>query len=115
MGREARTFRQDAARHIGDRTGTAIRYTPDLRRRAVGIARNRRGAGVAAETRSSKVVRTTLQAASIEASSGSASLSGFLDTIIFNSLCRAPGTLIRDAGAAQAASRQVSPSDSMGS
>jgi len=47
MDREARTFRQDAARHIGDRTGTAIRYTPDLRRRAVGIARRRRRAGVA--------------------------------------------------------------------
>ncbi len=47
MDREARTFRQDAARHIGDRTGTAIRYTPDLRRRAVGIAWRRRRAGVA--------------------------------------------------------------------
>lgn len=47
MDREARTFRHDAARHIGDRTGTAIRYTPDLRRRAVGIARRRRRAGVA--------------------------------------------------------------------
>ena len=47
MDREARTFRQDAARHIGDRTGTATRYTPDLRRRAVGIARRRLRAGVA--------------------------------------------------------------------
>jgi len=47
MDREARTFRHDAAGHIGDRTGTAIRYTPDLRRRAVGIARQRRRAGVA--------------------------------------------------------------------
>ena len=47
MDREARTFRHDAARHLGDRTGTAIRYTPDLRRRAVGIARRRRRAGVA--------------------------------------------------------------------
>lgn len=47
MDREARTFRRDAARHIGARTGTAIRYTPDLRRRAVGIARRRRRAGVA--------------------------------------------------------------------
>ena len=47
MDREARTFRQDAARHIGDRTGTAIRYTPELRRRAVGIARRRCRAGVA--------------------------------------------------------------------
>jgi len=47
MDREARTFRHDAARHIGDRTGTAIRYTPDLRRRAVRIARRRRRAGVA--------------------------------------------------------------------
>ncbi len=47
MDREARTFRHDAARHIGDRTGTAIRFTPDLRRRAVGIARRRRQAGIA--------------------------------------------------------------------
>src|SRR3989442_12191256 len=47
MDREARTFRHDAARHIGDRTGTAIRYTPELRRRAVGIARRRCRAGVA--------------------------------------------------------------------
>lgn len=47
MDREARTFRHDAARHLGHRTGTAIRYTPDLRRRAVGIARRRCGAGVA--------------------------------------------------------------------
>lgn len=47
MDREARTFRHDATRHIGDRTGTAIRYTPDLRRRATGIARRRRRAGVA--------------------------------------------------------------------
>ena len=47
MDREARTFRQDAARHLGDRTGTAIRYTPELRRRAVGIARRRGRAGVA--------------------------------------------------------------------
>ena len=47
MDSEARSFRDDAARHIGDRTGTAIRYTPDLRRRAVRIARRRRRAGVA--------------------------------------------------------------------
>jgi len=45
MDREARKFRHDAAQHIGDRTGTAIRYTPALRRRAVGIARRRRRAG----------------------------------------------------------------------
>jgi transposase-like protein len=53
MDREARTFRRDAARHIGDRTGTAIRYTPDLRRRAAGIARRRQrsGVGVAAVAR----------------------------------------------------------------
>jgi transposase-like protein len=47
MDREAREFRHDAAGHIGDRTGTAIRYTPILRRRAVGIARRRCRAGVA--------------------------------------------------------------------
>ncbi len=47
MDREVRTFRHDATRHIGDRTGTAIRYTPDLRRRAVVIARRRHRAGVA--------------------------------------------------------------------
>ena len=47
MDREARRFSQDAARHIGDRTGTAIRYTPALRRRAVTIAQKRRDAGVA--------------------------------------------------------------------
>ena len=47
MDREARTFRNEAARHIGNRTGTSIRYTPDLRRRAVGIARRRRRAGAA--------------------------------------------------------------------
>ena len=47
MDREVRTFRHDARRHIGDRTGTAVRYTTDLRRRAVGIARRRRRAGVA--------------------------------------------------------------------
>ncbi len=47
MDHQARTFRDDAARHIGDRTGTAIRYTPDLRRRAVEIAKRRRRAGVA--------------------------------------------------------------------
>lgn len=47
MDAEARQFRRDAARHLGDRTGTAIRYTPALRRRAVVIARKRRGAGMA--------------------------------------------------------------------
>lgn len=47
MDHEARRFRHDAARHIGDRTGTAVRYTPGLRRRAVGIALRRRRLGVA--------------------------------------------------------------------
>jgi transposase-like protein len=47
MDREARRFRHDTARHLGDRTGTAVRYTPDLRGRAVGIARRRRRSGVA--------------------------------------------------------------------
>src|SRR6266581_3980598 len=47
MDREVRKFRSDAIQHIGDRTGTAIRYTPDLRRRAMGIAWRRRRAGVA--------------------------------------------------------------------
>ncbi len=47
MDREARRFRHDAARHIGGRKGTAIRYTPTLRRRAVGIARRRRRSGAA--------------------------------------------------------------------
>jgi len=47
MDRDIRTFRRDAARHIGGRTGTAIRYSPGLRRRAVGIARRRHRTGVA--------------------------------------------------------------------
>lgn len=47
MDAAVRRFRQDAALHVGHRTGTAIRYTPALRRRAVAIARKRRGAGVA--------------------------------------------------------------------
>jgi hypothetical protein len=47
MDVEARQFRRDAARHLGDRTGTAIRYTSALRRRAVAIARQRRGKGIA--------------------------------------------------------------------
>ncbi len=47
MDAEARQFRRDAARHLGDRTGTAIRYTPALRRRAVVIARKRRDDGMA--------------------------------------------------------------------
>lgn len=47
MDAAVRRFRQDAAVHLGNRTGTAIRYTPSLRRRAVAIARKRRGAGVA--------------------------------------------------------------------
>jgi transposase-like protein len=47
MDTEVRRFRQDAALHLGHRTGTAIRYTSALRRRAVTIARKRRDAGVA--------------------------------------------------------------------
>jgi transposase-like protein len=47
MDSEARRFRRHAARHLGDRTGTAIRYPPGLRRRAVAIARKRHEAGVA--------------------------------------------------------------------
>ena len=47
MDAAVRRFQQDAAHHLGHRTGTAIRYTPALRRRAVAIARKRRGAGVA--------------------------------------------------------------------
>ena len=53
MDREVRKFRRDAARHLGDRTGTAIRYSSDLRRRAVQIARrwSRTGVAVAAIAR----------------------------------------------------------------
>ena len=47
MDAAVRRFRQDALLHLGNRTGTAIRYSPALRRRAVGIARKRRAAGVA--------------------------------------------------------------------
>ncbi len=47
MDAAVRRFRQDAALHLDRRTGTAIRYTPALRRRAVVIARKGRGAGVA--------------------------------------------------------------------
>ena len=47
MNAAVRRFQQDAVRHLGNRTGTAIRYTPVLRRRAVAIARKRRDAGVA--------------------------------------------------------------------
>ena len=47
MDAEVRRFRRDAARQLGDRTGTAIRYTPALRRRAVMIARKRRDNGMA--------------------------------------------------------------------
>ena len=47
MDLDARLFRKDAAVHLGHRTGTAIRYTPALRNRAVVIARKRREAGVA--------------------------------------------------------------------
>jgi transposase-like protein len=47
MDAAVRRFRQDAALHLGHRTGTAIRYTPALRRRAVVIARKRQDAGVA--------------------------------------------------------------------
>jgi hypothetical protein len=46
MDREARKFRQAAARHIGTRTGTAIRYTSALRRRALAFAEQRRRSGV---------------------------------------------------------------------
>src|SRR5437899_10469291 len=47
MDREVRKFRSDAIQPMGARPGTAVRYTPDLRRRAVGLARRRRRAGVA--------------------------------------------------------------------
>ena len=47
MDAAVRRFRQDAAVHLGHRTGTAIRYTPALRRRAVVIARKRQDAGAA--------------------------------------------------------------------
>ena len=47
MDAAVRRFQQDAAAHLGHRSGTAIRYTPRLRRRAVAIARKRREAGVA--------------------------------------------------------------------
>lgn len=46
MDQEARMFRQAAARHLGDRTGTAIRYSPALRRSAVTFARRRGRSGV---------------------------------------------------------------------
>ncbi len=46
MDQEARRFRQAAARHLGDRTGTAIRYSPALRRSAVTFARRRGRSGV---------------------------------------------------------------------
>lgn len=47
MDTEVRRFRRDSVRHLGTRSGTAVRYTPALRRRAVGYARRRRDAGVA--------------------------------------------------------------------
>ena len=47
MDAAVRRFRQDVALHLGTRTGSAIRYTPALRRRAVVIARKRQDAGVA--------------------------------------------------------------------
>jgi transposase-like protein len=47
MDSAVRRFRQDVAVHLGHRTGTAVRYTPALRRRAVVIARKRQDAGVA--------------------------------------------------------------------
>ena len=47
MDAAVRRFRQDAALHLGHRTGSAIRYTPALRRRAVAIAQKRRDTGVA--------------------------------------------------------------------
>lgn len=47
MDSDAREFRQAAARHIGKRTGTAIRYTAALRRQALSFAERRRRSGVA--------------------------------------------------------------------
>lgn len=47
MDREARRFRRDCARHLGERTGTAIRYSHALRRRAVAWAKRRHEAGAA--------------------------------------------------------------------
>src|SRR5206468_8747485 len=46
MDAAVRRFRKGAAVQLGQRTGTSIRYTPALRRRAVTIARKRRDAGV---------------------------------------------------------------------
>ena len=46
MDREARQFRHDAARHLGGRTGTAVRYTPVLRRSGVAVAAIARELGV---------------------------------------------------------------------
>lgn len=46
MDTEAREFRQAAARHIGKRTGTAIRYTAALRQSALAFTERRRRSGV---------------------------------------------------------------------
>ena len=46
MDREARQFRRDAARHLGGRTGRSIRYSTDLRQRAMLFARRRERAGI---------------------------------------------------------------------
>jgi len=46
MDREARKFRQAASRHIGRRTGTAIRYTLALRRQALSYTERRRQSGI---------------------------------------------------------------------
>ena len=46
MKSEAREFRQAAAHHLGNRTGTAIRYSPALRGQAVAFAQRRRPFGI---------------------------------------------------------------------
>ncbi len=46
MDSDARTFRQAAAQHLGNRTGTAIRYSPALRGQAVAFAQRRRRSGI---------------------------------------------------------------------
>ena len=51
MKSDAREFRQAAAQHIGNRTGTAIRYSPALRGEAVAFAQRSSGIPVAAIAR----------------------------------------------------------------
>jgi transposase-like protein len=46
MNSDARTFRQAAAQHLGNRTGTAIRYSPALRGQAVAFAQRRGRSGI---------------------------------------------------------------------